>query len=183
MAIQGCTSFTLNSIAAECEKAAGGIKRILIGRKEDVSGVTFNEEEKFKTIQDITRATGTKFEQWTFRPETGSFTSTATVDRTTGVNYWTTVVSLQFTRVEAEKRLYIQNALNAGAVIVVENFDGTAVYLGYNEAVYGSNGTMVSGTARGDLNGFTVEFTDTSEEMPYVIDSSFNIDSLLTAAE
>lgn len=180
MAIQKCSSVTLNSIAGECEVGSGGIKRILIGRKEDVTGVTFTEGD-VPVISALTRTADTKFEQWTFRPETGAYTSTLTADRTTGVQYWSTVVTLQFTKVEAEKRLYIQNALNAGAVICIEDFNGSKVYLGYDEAVYGTNGTMVSGTARGDLNGFTVEFTDTSKEMPYLFADDFDLDALLVA--
>ena len=77
--------------------------------------------------------------------------------------------------------MYIQSALNAAAVVIVEDFNGSKIYLGYDEPVYGTNGTMVSGTAREDLNGFTVEFTDKSAEMPHFISEDFNIDNLLSA--
>lgn len=179
--IKGCSAVTLNSIKAECEKSSGGIKRILIAQRSDVTVTISNSDNTYNEITDIKNAVGTKFVEWTFRPETGSYTSTLTTDYKTGNQSWSTVVSLQFTRVEAEKRMYIQSALNAAAVVIVEDFNGSKIYLGYDEPVYGTNGTMVSGTAREDLNGFTVEFTDKSAEMPHFISDDFDIDNLLNA--
>lgn len=182
MAIKGCSAVTLNSIFAECEKGAGGIKRILIAQRDDIESVTLGKDDNnADVITAIKVKTGAKFEEWRFRPETGSYTSTLTTDYKLGNDSWATVVSLQFSRAEAEKRMYIQAAINAAAVVIVEDFNGECIYLGYDEPVYASNGTMVSGTAREDLNGFTVEFTDKSGQIPYFLDG-VNLNDLLTAA-
>lgn len=173
MAYNSCASITLSSIDARCDGSVGGIKRILIANKIDVDSVTVDNSTG--KITAITLVTDKKFQQWLFRRNTGSYTSTATADIAIGNSAVTTEVSLQFSRAEAEKRLAIQAAINAGAVIIIEDMYGQYIYLGYDNAVYISNAVMQSGTASSDLSGFTLTFTDESVELPYFIDTE-NVD-------
>ena len=54
---------------------------------------------------------------------------------------------------------------------------------GYDEEVYVTAATMVSGTASTDLNGFTLTFTDVAQELPHFIAESFDVDALITAVQ
>lgn len=170
MAYNSCSSIALSSINAKCDKSIGGIKRILIAQKDDVTGVTVNSTSG--KITAITLASGKKFQQWLFRNNTGSYTSTSTSDATIGNSSVTTEVNLQFSKAEAQKRLEIQSAINANCVVIVEDAYGEYVYLGYDNEVTITNAVMQSGTATGDLSGFTLTFTDESAELPYFVDSS-----------
>ena len=170
MAYTSCAAISLASIDARCDASIGGIKRILIAQKDDVTDVTLNDTTGIITA--ITMASGKKFQQWLFRRNTGSYTSTSTSDATIGNNSVTTEVNLQFSKAEAEKRLNIQSAINANAVVIVEDAYGQFIYLGYDNEVTITNAVMQSGTATADLSGFTLTFTDESAELPHFVDGS-----------
>lgn len=175
MAYQSCSAVTLDSIDARCDQSLGGIKRILIANKEDIDGAPTVDTNG--VITAITMATGTHFYEWKFRRNTGSYTSTTEVDPAIGNSFVTTEVNLQFSKAEAQKRLAIQNAINAQAVIIIEAQNGEKLYLGFDNEVIITNAVMQSGTANTDLDGFTLTFQDISRELPHFI--SFDIDTLL----
>lgn len=186
-----CNTVTLNGISAQCHTAAGGIKRVLIAQKEDVDIKTVDENG---VITEITMADGKYFVQWLFRKNTGSFTTSLTSDPAIGTQAVTTDLNLQFTKAEATKRLEIQSAINAAAVVIVELQDKIEdkdengnkvlkdqfILLGKDNEVSVTAVNMQSGTAMTDLNGFTLTFQDVSVELPHFVDASI-ISSLLKA--
>lgn len=175
-----CNSVTLQSIDARCHRSIGGLKRILIALRDDVVQPT--ADASTGEISTVSLKQGKKFEEWLFRPNTASYTSTLSSDQAIGNQAVTTEVSLQFTKAEATKRLAIQSAINAAAVVILEDMYGQHIYLGYDDEVYVTAATMVSGTAATDLNGFTLTFTDVAQELPHFIAAGFDVDTLLTAA-
>ena len=171
-----CTSVTLNSFDARCDVSVGGIKRILIGNRDEVTKVTVDET----TGKITTITTSAKFAEWRFRKNTGSLTSTVTSDPAIGNTFATTDLNLQFTKAEAQKRLDIQSAINANSVVIVEDMYGQYIYLGLENDVTVTNATMVTGTTMSDLNGFTLTLQDVATELPRFVDPTI-IDGLLTA--
>lgn len=174
-----CNTVTLNGINAKCDTSAGGIKRILIAQKDDVLDI--NVDTATGVIDTITLASGKAFVQWLFRKNTGSYTTSLTSDTAIGTQAVTTDLNLQFTKAEAIKRLEIQSAINAAAVVIIEDMYGQFILLGKDNEVSVTSVNMQSGTAVTDLNGFTLTFQDTSLELPHFVDSSI-IPALLTAA-
>lgn len=179
-----CSAATLFSMDARCDSSIGGIKRILIIDKDKIVSVTQNADGEITAITTTTHTEGgetvsDKFEQWKFRRNTGSYTSTVTSDIAIGNSFATTEVSLQFSRSEAQKRLIIQNALNASCVVIVESLSGEAIYLGMDNDVVITNAVMQSGVNPTDLNGFTLTFQDVSKELPHFIASSLDLDTLV----
>ena len=183
-----CNTVTLNGISAQCHTAAGGIKRVLIAQKEDVTNITVDNATG--VIDCITLASGKYFAQWLFRKNTGSFTTSLTSDPAIGTQAVTTDLNLQFTKAEATKRLEIQSAINAAAVVIVELQDKIKdatsgelidqyILLGKDNEVSVTAVNMQSGTAMTDLNGFTLTFQDVSVELPHFVDASI-IPSLLS---
>lgn len=182
-----CNTVTLNGISAQCHTAAGGIKRVLIAQKEDVTNI--NVVKATGVIDSITLASGKYFAQWLFRKNTGSFTTSLTSDPAIGTQAVTTDLNLQFTKAEATKRLEIQSAINAAAVVIVElqdkikdedgNLIDQYILLGKDNEVSVTAVNMQSGTAMTDLNGFTLTFQDVSVELPHFVDASI-IPSLLS---
>ena len=184
-----CTggAVTLNAIDARCDASMGGIKEIYIALRDDIKDkldgtgkeITINEEDGLVTA--IKMVTGKKFEKWMFRKQTGSYTSTASMDPAIGTNYVTTEVALQFSRAEAGKRLNIQSAMNANSVVIVRDMYDQYLLLGLENEVSVTAAVMQSGTASTDLSGFTLTLTDISQELPHFIEPSI-IKGLLEAA-
>lgn len=162
-----CGSVTLSAIDARCETSFGGIKRVLVALRDDVTVTTDSTG-----ITAITLATDKKFVEWQFRKNTGSLTSTVTSDTAIGNTFATTEVTLQFTKAEATKRLAIQSAINASSVVIVEDMYGQYIYLGLENEVVVSAATMVTGTAAADLNGFTLTFQDIATQLPYFVEAN-----------
>lgn len=173
-----CNSVTLNGINAKCDTSAGGIKRILIAQKDDVA--TISVDTATGIIDEISMVSGKYFVQWLFRKNTGNYTTSLTSDPAIGTQAVTTDLNLQFTKAEAIKRLEIQSAINASAVIIIEDMYGQYILLGKDNDVTVTAVNQQSGTAVTDLNGYTLTFQDVSLELPHFVDASI-IDSLLTA--
>lgn len=168
-----CNTVTLAGIDGKCSTAVGGIKRILIAQKDDVANIVLNKEEG--VIDDISLVSGKQWYEWTFRKNTGSLSTSITSDPAIGTSSVTTELNLQFTKMEKTKRLEIQSAINASSVVIVELQDkdetgkNIAVFLGYDNEVNVTAANMQSGTAQGDLNGFTLTLQDISNELPYFL--------------
>ena len=166
-----CNSVTLNSLDARCDTSAGGIKRILIALKDDVLDIHPSDAND-GVIDNILMATGKYFSQWLFRKNTGNYTTTFSSDPAIGSQAFTTELNLQFTKVEQNKRLEIQSAINASAVIIIEDMYGQFILLGKDNDVTVTAVNQQSGTAISDLNGYTLTFQDISLELPYFVEES-----------
>ena len=146
----------------------GGITEVLLANREDVSAVTADTGK----VTEITMASSAKFKRYTFARNTGSMTSTYTIDQASGVKYVTTDLLLQFNRMETAKRVEISALAVNDLVAIVKDANGIYWYLGYDEPVNASAGDGQTGTARGDANRYTITLQDNSKEMPMEVDST-----------
>ena len=172
---------TLNGIRLDCSHSLGGITTVYIANYNDVTDIEYNastgtttgstsgETYTGDTITGITMAASAKFKPYQFRKQTGSMTSTLTVDETAGVNYVSTELSLVFTKMETKKRIEL-SALSIGQLaVIVEDSNGTFWYLGKDDYVSVSAGGGQTGTAKGDGNNYTLTLRDESDTYPYEI--------------
>jgi len=174
-----CGTFSLISIDGRCDTYTGGIKEIYIAPVDDVTSITIDSTTNpNELITEITMASEKKFQKWLFRPNTGSYTSTGS-DSTAGNVSFTTEVSLQFNKAEAQKRIAIQAAINAGCVIIIKDMYGKYLLLGKEadgfpsrNPAYITSSVMQSGTANTDLSGFTLTFQEVAGSMPHFIDET-----------
>lgn len=163
-----CNTVTLNGINGRCDTSAGGIKRVLIAQKDDVTNISVDTSTG--VIDTITMASNKYFVQWLFRKNTGNYTTALTSDPAIGTQAVTTDLNLQFTKAEATKRLEIQSAINAAAVVIIEDMYGQYILLGKDNEVSVTSVNQQSGTAVTDLNGYTLTFQDVSLELPHFVD-------------
>lgn len=162
-----CTQ-SLLGLAQSCETNLAGIKKVWITNYDDVtladaSGDTIK-------VSDITIAEGgNKFISYAFAKQTGSLTSTVTIDEANGVRYYTNEIALQFNKMEAKKHLEVE-ALAAGqlAVIVLDN-NGKYWYVGADSYVSATEVSGQSGQSFGDLNGYNTTMSSMEAHMPYEI--------------
>ena len=159
---------TLSGLVKDCSPSMGGITEVLLANREDVSAVTADTGK----VTEITMASSAKFKKYTFARNTGSMTSTYTIDQASGVRYVTTDLLLQFNRMETAKRVEISALAVNDLVAIVKDANGIYWYLGYDEPVNASAGDGQTGTARGDANRYTITLQDNSKEMPMEVDST-----------
>lgn len=146
----------------------GGILEVLLANRDDVASV----KAETGKISGITMEASAKFKKYTFARNTGSMTSTYTIDQASGVKYVTTDLVLQFNRMETTKRVEITALSVNDLVAIVKDANGVYWYLGYDEPVNASAGDGQTGTARGDANRYSITLQDISKEMPMEVDAS-----------
>lgn len=154
-----CGSTTLSGIEVGCKDNMGGIKAVWISPLNDIT---------FDVADDkITSITGGDFKKYTFRKQTGGMNSTLTVDDTVGTQYWTTELTLQFSKMETSKAVEINALTWTDTVTIVKDSNNKYWLLGYDNPVSTTASTAQTGTAYGDLNGYTLTLTDMSKNLPY----------------
>lgn len=162
---------TLGGISYDCSNSLGGIKAVYIANHTNVSEVSVDEADGKITGITMER-TESKFKPYHFRKQTGSMTSTLTVDETAGVNYVTTELALVFGKMETTKRLEIAALSKGQLAVIVEDSNGLFWYLGKDDYVSASAGGANTGTAKGDQNAYTITLKDESATYPYEIDAT-----------
>ena len=168
-----CTQ-TLSGLAKDCSANMGGIVEALIANFDDVSNVVVTDG----VISTITMAASAKFKRYAFSKNTGSLTSTYTLDPASGVKYVTSDLLLQFNRMQTRARVEITALALGDLAVIVKDANGKYWYLGKDEPVNASASDGQTGTSRSDANRYTITLQDESLEMPYEVDSSI-VDALV----
>jgi hypothetical protein len=145
----------------------GGIVEAYAINKEQIESFTITDN----VVSAVAVADGEKFKLFSFARNTGSMTSTYTSDPATGVRYVTTDLVLQFNRMETAKRVEIMALAQNELCLIVKDANGKYWLLGHDEPVMATGAEGVTGTARGDRNGYSITLQDTSLEMPYEVDA------------
>lgn len=159
---------TLGGITLDCTNSLGGIRRVFIANYGDVLNVEVGDGDVIGA-ENITMSGDAKFKSYQFRKQTGSMTSTLTVDETAGINYVSTELSLVFTKMETPKRIEMAAIAIGQLAVIVEDSNGKYWYLGYDDYVSASAGGANTGTAKGDQNAYTLTLKDESTTYPYEI--------------
>ena len=79
---------------------------------------------------------------------------------------------LQFNRMETPKRVEMTALAQNELALIVKDANGKYWLLGKDEPVMATAGEGVTGTARGDRNGYGITLQDTSLEMPFEVDET-----------
>lgn len=159
---------TLIGLVKDCSPSKGGILEVLAANFSDVENVEASEGK----ITAISMADGAKFVKYGFAKNTGSMTSTYTIALENGTRYVATDLVLVFNRMETSKRIEITALAQNDLVLIVKDANGKYWYLGKDEPVNATAGDGMSGTARGDRNGYSITLQDNAAEMPFEVDES-----------
>ena len=162
-----CNSYTLSGLNNVCkENSFGGIKEVLIAQYDDISGVTVDSGTSLATV---TMVSGKTFAQYKLLKNTGSLTSTLNTSETS-TSYFTNEVTLQFMKMETSKRLEIMALMMSACAVIVKDANNKYWYLGKDNYVECTAGSVQTGTAVSDANHYELTLTDTSAELPYEVD-------------
>lgn len=169
-----CSSITLSGISQACKNSIGGIKAIYAARKEDVTAVTVTADQStgVGTVTVVTMTANAVFHEYKGTKDSSNFVSTYTVAPESGSAYWNTVLTSQWAHMDSVKRAQLQALLIDELVVIVLDRNGIYWMLGKDNGLEGSNGTTQTGSASGDLNGMTLEFTAAEPEPPIEVDAT-----------
>lgn len=168
----GCPLQTLTGIKANCSANLGGITEAYFGQFGQFN-ITLTESSH--TVSAITAASGAtdaKFYGYEFARQTGSLTSTITVDEANGVRYYTNVAALQFSRLEAEKHVEIEALAQGQLVGIFGDANGNYWLCGTDNYMSLSEATAQTGQAYSDLSGYNTSLSQMSAHLPYKIEKA-----------
>lgn len=151
-----------------CDVGIGGTKELYLIELENVSSVT----ESSGTLTAITKATGAIFRKYQLVQETANFGEDITGNRQNGTLFYpqrgTIVINKQNVAVRNEILLLAKNRL----VVVIKDNNLTYRLYGREYGMMLQTGTAETGTAWGDRNGYTLNFTGNELELaPFVTDA------------
>ena len=146
-------SLTLAGRGVGCKDALGGIKRIYVAQWAD--GIW--EDISSGEVAGVTAAT--TFYTYDMTRGSGSLTQTITSDLAAGTVFFDQVCSVTFNKAAASDITEISNLVKGRMAILVEDNNGNWFVMGHQNGVEVSGGTAQTGTAAGDQNGFTLEFS------------------------
>ena len=164
-----CSLNTLAGIAGACESNQGGIIEVYINHFDQIDEVTVTSD---KITAIALKSSGEKFHKYNFKRNTGSLTSTYTIDPANGVSFVTSDLALVFAKQDTVKRIEISALALDDLVVIVKDANLRYWYLGKDEPVQASAAAAQTGTARTDGNSYTITLQDTSLTLPYEVDAS-----------
>ena len=146
-----CT-LTLAGRGIACKDALGGVKRIYIAEWSDGIWEDIASGEVAGSTAAIT------FYTYDMTKGSGSLTQTVTSDIAAGTIFYDQAVSVTFTKLAAADITELQNVSKGRMAVMVEDNNGNWFVVGHKHGVEVSGGSVQTGTAVGDQNGFTLEF-------------------------
>ncbi len=155
-------------MARDCSDSLGGIEEILISERDNVTAFTEASHE----ITAITQAGATNFYRYNLKKESGSVTSTATVDQTGGTSFYDNVLAFTINKLSATKTNEIKMLMLARLAVIVKDNNGKYWALGFDQFAEGSSLVAQTGQAYGDPNQYQIELTDKSQLPCYEVQAS-----------
>ena len=152
-----------------CKSAFGGIKRVYFADYGDLTAITVDAPTGEATF------TGTP--TWYEYDVKGnsSLETTITSSRENGTTFYTQTLNLTLTYLDNLTKNQVQLIATGRPVVVVEDYYGHLFLCGYENGMELTGGTIVTGTAAGDLSGFTLTLEGMEEDAPYFVQSTAGI--------
>ena len=164
------TNQTLKGIKSDCNPNLAGIAEAYIGYFGDFDVTVEASAQSVTTITAATGASTGKLYAYDFAKQTGSLTSTLSKDEANGTRYYTNTVTLQFTKMEANKHLEIEALAAEKLVAVIGDNNGKYWFVGYDGYLSTDEATAQSGQSYDDLNGYNTTMNAMSAYLPFEID-------------
>lgn len=164
-------NITVSGRSFPCKDKIGGIKRVWIKSFDAADWGTVSNG----AISDAASAiTVYGFE---LTKNTGSFQQTVTSSVENGTVFFSQVVELTMPNLDAVDNTEIYELMKGRLSIIIQDNNDNYILMGHTTGAEATGGTVGTGTAKGDLNGYQLQFT-AEEAIPAPFVSS--TDSLLT---
>lgn len=155
-----------------CTPNMGGIARLWVCNRTDVESITTGTSQTIvgNCITDIEMASGKTFQEVFIKKNTCSMTSELQIGD--GSSYVQTTLEIALRRQDSQKRMFINSMILGECYVIVEDSNHYKTLLGYDEPVVCSAGGAETGTAKGDINQYTLSLQDESLDYPFEVEES-----------
>jgi len=152
----------------DCRDAIGGIKEVYIIETSNISSYT----EASGVVTALTKKTGTRFWKYQLIKETSNTEEDITGNEQNGTIFYAqkvnVIINKQTTSVRNEILLLAKNYVS---IAVIDN-SGVGRIFGVKNGLLLNAGNSNSGTAWGDRNGYTLNFTGNEIALAQTLDAS-----------
>jgi hypothetical protein len=159
MACELTQGFTL-----DCKDGVGGVKQIVLVDKNNVTSFSLDANEIVTAIYGAVSGDLFTYELPT---QTASFEETINFNRDNGTVFYTQTVNVMLHKLSSAKRLELQTVAKARVIVFVLDANDNWWAVGYENGADLSTSTSATGTALGDMNGYTLAFTHEAPKRAY----------------
>ena len=158
MAYSSCALTT--GFDLDCRDSIGGVKSVRLAGLQEYEALSATIVNGAVTVIPAT-ATFYKYEQL---KETSSLTETINGSSQNGTVYFTPEVVVVLSKLDVNKRNEIKVLAQQRLVAIVEGNDGSYWLVGYENGLELNAGTSATGTAFGDLSGYSLTLSGMEKE-------------------
>jgi hypothetical protein len=138
-----------------CFDAMGGLKAIYFST-DDLGAITYDVTD----TDVITAFAGTpEFFKYELKGSANTYTGTPTKDINNGTSFFAQSAAVQFPKLDKKTHKEIKLLLWASPTVAFEDYNGNTFIMGLENQADVTGGSVVTGGARGDLNGYTLTLT------------------------
>jgi hypothetical protein len=159
MACELTQGFTL-----DCKDGVGGVKQIVLVDKNNVTSFSLDANE---IVTAINGAVSGDLFTYELPTQTASFEETINFNRDNGTVFYTQTVNVMLHKLSSAKRLELQTVAKARVYVFVLDTNDNWWAVGYENGADLSTSTAATGTALGDMNGYTLAFTHEAPKRAY----------------
>ena len=166
------------AVGLDCKDQIGGLKAVYFvddyyGNIEEVDTITAASFDM--TIAGMANWTNSSavtpgaivVYKYDLRPDLSSMTINTNASKTNGTTFYTQTLSLTLQKINAAVAYQLRLIAYNRVQVFVHDNNNNLFLLGYSNGCDVTAGTTVSGTAYGDLSGFTLEVS-AEERQPYI---------------
>jgi len=154
-------NITITGRGVPCKDAIGGVRRFWVK--------TFEEDgSNWGTVTAGALAGAAEaivVYAFQLARNTASFVQTINANLETGSVFYAQVLEVTIPKMEAGVNAEIADLVKARLCVIVETMNGERVVMGLTNGVEVTGGTLTTGTAPGDLHGYTLTFS-ANEKLP-----------------
>lgn len=149
-----------------CKDVVGGINRVWFVDFGDLGTLTFGADD------ELTNATGT-FSAYQYDVKgANSLEQNFNVSRENGTTFFEQVLNLTLTKLSKEDNKELKLIAYGRPHIFVEDYNGNVLLVGAEHGAEVTGGTAVTGSAMGDLSGYTLSLTAGEKRMASIVDGA-----------
>jgi len=147
-------SLTINGRAFPCKDKIGGIKRVWIKQFASTDWGTI-------TNGTIAAATGADITVYGFEitKNAGSFQQAVNASVENGTVFYSQVLELSMPNLVAADNVEIADLLKNRLTVIVQDVNDNYFAMGHTTGAEATGGTVGTGTAKGDFNGYQIQMT------------------------
>ena len=149
-----------------CKDVVGGINRVWFVDFGDLGALTFGTDD------ELTNALGT-FSAYQYDVKgANSLEQNFQVSRENGTTFFEQVLNLTLTKLSKEDNKELKLIAYGRPHIFVEDYNGNVFLVGAEHGAEVTGGTAVSGSAMGDLSGYTLALTANEIRLASIVDGA-----------